>query len=82
MSIVGSGGFVAWFYVETWKLLQDFSKKTYGKYITHTVGVLFVILGLVPIIKQMNPVLWFGGIALSLGGIVIFWIPFFNGNEG
>jgi hypothetical protein len=77
MSIIGAGGFVAWFYVEAWRLLQDFSRKPYGKYITHVVGVLFIILGLVPILKQMNLVLMFGGIALLLGGVVIFSIPFF-----
>jgi hypothetical protein len=82
MSFIGSGGFVAWFYAVTWRLLQDFSRKTYGKYITHIVGLLFMILGLVPIIKLMNPVLVFGGIALLLGGIVIFSIPFFVRNEG
>lgn len=82
MSFIGSGGFVTRFYAEAWRLLQDFSRKTYGKYITHIVGVLFIILGLIPILKQMDPVLVFGGIALLLGGIVIFSIPFFVGDEG
>jgi len=76
MSIIGTEGFVAWFYAVTWRLLQDFSRKTYGKYITHIIGLLFMILGLIPIIKLMNPVLMFGGIALLLGGIVIFLVPF------
>jgi hypothetical protein len=82
MSIIGSGGFIAWFYAVTWRLLQDFSRKTYGKYITHIIGLLFMILGLIPIIKLMNPVLVVGGIALLLGGIVIFSIPFFVRSEG
>jgi len=82
MSIIGTEGFVAWFYAVTWRLLQDFSRKTYGKYITHIIGLLFMILGLIPIIKLMNPVFVFGGIALLLGGIVIFSIPFFVINKG
>jgi hypothetical protein len=82
MRFIGSDGFVAWFYAVTWRLLQDFSRKTYGKYITHILGLLFMILGLIPIIKLMSPLLVFGGIALLLGGIVIFSTPFFVMTEG
>ncbi len=39
--VFGHRGFIAWFYAVTWKLLQDFSKRTYGKYITHSLGGFF-----------------------------------------
>jgi hypothetical protein len=82
MNIIGTEGFVAWFYAVTWRSLQNFSRKTYGKYTTLIVGLLLMILGLIPIIKLMNPVLVVGGLALLLGGIVIFSIPFFVINKG
>ena len=74
--LIGYEGFIAWFYAVTWRLLQDFSRRTYGKYITHSLGVIFIIIGMFPIIKIMNPVLIFVGIALILGGIVVFTTPF------
>ena len=73
---IGTEGFVAWFYAVTWRSLQEFSRKTYGKYITHSLGLILITIGMYPIIKIMNPVLIFGGIALILGGIVIFTTPF------
>jgi hypothetical protein len=66
MSIIGTEGFVAWFYAVIWKSLQNFSRKTYGKYIIHIIGFLCMILGLIPIIRLMNPVFVFVGIALLL----------------
>jgi hypothetical protein len=76
MSIIGTEGFVAWFYAVTWRSLQNFNRKTYGKYTTHVVGLLFMILGLIPIIRLMDSLLVVGGLALLLGGIVIFIVPF------
>jgi uncharacterized membrane protein YjgN (DUF898 family) len=73
--IVGSSGFVAWFYAVTWKSLQQFGTKAYGRYLLHSIGVFFIILGLIPLIRLMHPVLIFGGIALLLGGVVIFIAP-------
>ena len=73
---IGTSGFVAWFYAVTWRLFQDFSRKTYGKYITHSLGVLFIIIGMFPILKLMHPLPMFGGFSLILGGIVIFITPF------
>jgi hypothetical protein len=72
-----ANGFVAWFYAVTWRLLQDFSRKTYGQYITHTLGLILIILGMYPILRLLNPGLIFGGLALVLGGIVVFTTPFF-----
>ena len=74
--IMGTSGFVAWFYAVTWRLLQNFSRRTYGKYITHSLGVIFIIIGMFPILKLMHPLPLFGGFALILGGIVIFITPF------
>lgn len=74
--IIGTNGFVAWFYTVTWKLLQEFSRKTYGKYITHSLGITLIILGMFPIIRFLNPMLQFGGLALILGGLVFFITPF------
>ena len=73
---IGTEGFVAWFYAVTWRLLQNFSRKTYGKYITHFLGLILITIGMYPMIKIMNPVLIFGGIALILGGVVVFTTPF------
>jgi hypothetical protein len=72
-----ANGFVAWFYAVTWRSLQDFSRKTYGKYITHSLGLILIILGMYLILRLLNPALIFGGLALILGGIVVFTTPFF-----
>jgi len=74
--VFGHRGFIAWFYAVTWKLLQDFSKRTYGKYITHSLGVFLIIIGMFPILKFMHPMLQFGGLTLILGGMVVFITPF------
>jgi len=74
--IVGSEGFVAWFYGVTWKTLKNASKNIYAKYTIHTVGLIFCIVGLYPILQFLNPILQFAGLALFLGGMVIFITPF------
>lgn len=74
--IFGYRGFAAWFYIVTWRLLQDFSKRTYGKYITHSLGLVLIVIGMFPILKFMHPMLQFGGLVIILGGMVVFIAPF------
>ena len=74
--VIGTEGFVGWFYAVTWRLIQRFCKKTYGKFITHSLGVILIILGMYPIIRFLNPIFQFGGLALIFGGLVLFITPF------
>jgi len=74
--IIGTDGFVAWFYSVIWRLLQQFSRKKYGKYITHSLGVLFIIFGIYPIIRFLHPMLQFSGLMIILVGITFFVTPF------
>ena len=74
--VIGSSGFVAWFYAVTWQLLRNASKNIYARYAIHAVGLVFIIIGLYPILRFLHPVLQFGRFALLLGGLVIFVTPF------
>ena len=75
-SVIGSEGFIAWFYAVTWKLLRNASKNIYAKYVIHTVGLVFIIVGLYPLLRFVHPAYQFIGIVMILIGIVVFVTPF------
>jgi len=74
--IIGTEEFIAWFYAVIWKKLEDISKKTYGKYLFHSSGLILIILGMIFTFRYITSIFVFIGLVLIFGGIIIFITPF------
>jgi len=74
--IIGTDGFVAWFYSIIYMRVVRACKNIFVRMIIHSIGLIITILGLFALITKMPSMTSIFGIVLILGGIVIFITPF------
>jgi len=74
--IIGTDGFVAWFYSIIYMRVVRACKNIFVRMIIHSIGFIITILGLFALITKMPSMTSIFGIVLILGGIVIFITPF------
>ncbi len=76
MSIVGSEGFVAWFYAIIYNKIRNACKNIIVKVVIHAIGLIMIIFGLHAIISTMPSFTSVMGVFLIFLGLVAFVIPF------
>ena len=74
--IIGTGGFVAWFYAVIYNRIQNACNNIIIRIFVHLIGLIATIIGLYFLITTMPSFTSIGGMVLIFMGLVIFFIPF------
>ena len=74
--IIGTGGFVAWFYALIYMRVVRACKNIFVRIFAHSIGLIITIIGLFYLISTMASVTSIIGMFLVFIGIVIFVTPF------
>jgi len=74
--VVGTKGFVAWFYILVYSRIVKACKNIYVRIIVHSLGLIVTISGLFAFIATMPSLTSALGLFLLLIGLVVFVIPF------
>lgn len=73
--IIGTEGFVAWFYSLIYMRVVRACKNIFVKIIVHSIGLIVIIIGLFAL-KTITPPTHILGIILIFAGVVVFITPF------
>ena len=73
--IIGTKGFMAWFYAVIYNRVRKACKNLFVKISVHLLGLIFMILGIYFLIVTMPSFISIAGLFLILIGLVVFWIP-------
>jgi hypothetical protein len=74
--IIGSAGFIAWFEGIIYNIVSKACKNIFVKIFVHSLGLIFIILGIYLLITTMPSFTSVLGLFLGLIGLVIFVTPF------
>ena len=73
--VIGTKGFVAWFYAVIYNRVRKACKNIFVKIFVHLLGIVFVALGVYFLIVTIPSFTSIAGLFLILIGLVVFLIP-------